>query len=54
MHGLVGGRVDVYAYFNNDYEGHAFVDAAWLRSQLKTNETSKCDHRRTRRGARGL
>ena len=26
--------VDVYAYFNNDYDGHAFADAATLRTQL--------------------
>jgi uncharacterized protein YecE (DUF72 family) len=25
---------DVYAYFNNDYEGHAVRDAAWLRDRL--------------------
>lgn len=25
---------DVYAYFNNDYEGHAVTDALWLRSRL--------------------
>ncbi|MDQ1433547.1 MAG: hypothetical protein QOF59_363 [Actinomycetota bacterium] len=25
---------DVYAYFNNDYEGHAVADARWLRSKL--------------------
>ena len=25
---------DVYAYFNNDYEGHAVVDALWLRDRL--------------------
>jgi uncharacterized protein YecE (DUF72 family) len=25
---------DVYAYFNNDYEGHAVQDAAWLRCRL--------------------
>jgi uncharacterized protein YecE (DUF72 family) len=25
---------DVYAYFNNDYEGHAAADAAWLRDRL--------------------
>ena len=30
---LARGR-DVYAYFNNDYEGHAVPDAQWLRSQL--------------------
>jgi uncharacterized protein YecE (DUF72 family) len=27
---------DVYAYFNNDYEGHAVVDAEWLRGHLPT------------------
>ena len=26
---------DVYAYFNNDYEGHAVHDAEWLRSRLE-------------------
>jgi uncharacterized protein YecE (DUF72 family) len=25
---------DVYAYFNNDFEGHAVVDAEWLRTRL--------------------
>jgi len=25
---------DVYAYFNNDYEGHAVTDAMWLRDRL--------------------
>jgi len=25
---------DVYAYFNNDVGGHAFVDACWLRHRL--------------------
>ena len=25
---------DVYCYFNNDYEGHAVVDATWLASRL--------------------
>jgi uncharacterized protein YecE (DUF72 family) len=49
-HGRYGGRrlrpvaqrlatwrsegTDVYAYFNNDYEGHAVVDAEWLRTRL--------------------
>ena len=28
------GGCDVYAYFNNDHEGHAVTDAAWLRSRL--------------------
>jgi len=27
--------VDVYAYFNNDYEGHAVTDAQWLRTRLE-------------------
>ena len=26
--------VDVFAYFNNDYEGHAVHDAQWLRTRL--------------------
>lgn len=30
---LDDGR-DVYAYFNNDHQGHAVQDAAWLRSRL--------------------
>jgi len=25
---------DIYAYFNNDYEGHAVEDALWLRERL--------------------
>jgi uncharacterized protein YecE (DUF72 family) len=27
-------RVDVYAYFNNDWEGYAVKNAVWLRSRL--------------------
>jgi uncharacterized protein YecE (DUF72 family) len=26
--------VDVYAYFNNDFDGHAFADAKWLRERV--------------------
>ena len=49
-HGRYGGRrlwrlarrltewldagVDVFAYFNNDFEGHAVTDAEWLRTRL--------------------
>jgi uncharacterized protein YecE (DUF72 family) len=49
-HGRYGGRrlapmarrlagwldegTDVYAYFNNDFEGHAVEDARWLRRRL--------------------
>jgi uncharacterized protein YecE (DUF72 family) len=29
---------DVYAYFNNDHEGHAVADATWLRDRLADNE----------------
>lgn len=36
--------VDVYAYFNNDYEGHAVTDARQLRRGLATGE----DHEPTR------
>ena len=27
-------RADVYAYFNNDWDGNAVDDARWLRSRL--------------------
>jgi uncharacterized protein YecE (DUF72 family) len=30
----IDAGVDVYAYFNNDYEGHAVADARWLRGSL--------------------
>ena len=28
---------DVYAYFNNDWYGHAVTDARWLRDRLTTS-----------------
>jgi uncharacterized protein YecE (DUF72 family) len=53
-HGRYGGRrlwrsaqrltewrqsgVDVFAYFNNDYEGHAVADAHWLRDRLERRD----------------
>jgi uncharacterized protein YecE (DUF72 family) len=30
----LGAGHDVYAYFNNDHEGHAVTDATWLRTRL--------------------
>jgi uncharacterized protein YecE (DUF72 family) len=27
-------RVDVYAYFNNDWEGYALRNATWLKERL--------------------
>jgi uncharacterized protein YecE (DUF72 family) len=27
---------DVYAYFNNDWDGHAVADATWLRERLRS------------------
>lgn len=30
----LSGGVDVWAYFNNDYDGNAVVDAEWLRGRL--------------------
>jgi uncharacterized protein YecE (DUF72 family) len=30
---------DVYAYFNNDYDGHAVTDAQWLRKRLDERAT---------------
>jgi uncharacterized protein YecE (DUF72 family) len=32
--GWLDDGTDVFAYFNNDYDGHAMADARWLRSQL--------------------
>jgi uncharacterized protein YecE (DUF72 family) len=32
--GWLDEGTDVFAYFNNDYDGHAMADARWLRSQL--------------------
>ncbi|MEY2460065.1 MAG: hypothetical protein QOG30_1895 [Acidimicrobiaceae bacterium] len=33
---------DVYAYFNNDYEGHAVKDAQWLRDRLVSTNSDSC------------
>jgi uncharacterized protein YecE (DUF72 family) len=33
---------DVYAYFNNDYEGHAVRDAQWLRDRLVSADSDSC------------
>ena len=27
-------RIDVYAYFNNDWEGHALRNGVWLKERL--------------------
>jgi uncharacterized protein YecE (DUF72 family) len=34
LRGWLADGVDVYAYFNNDYHGHAVTDAQWLRGRL--------------------
>lgn len=35
--------VDVYAYFNNDWHGHAVADAQWLRARLgESDGTGSC------------
>ena len=28
-------RIDIYAYFNNDWEGHALRNATWLKARLQ-------------------
>ena len=33
--------VDVFAYFNNDYEGHAVADARWLRDRLSRASSAR-------------
>ena len=32
---------DVYAYFNNDYDGHAVADALWLAERLQCGAAEK-------------
>ena len=35
--------VDAYAYFNNDFDGHAVADAEWLRSRVDAaHAASRC------------
>ncbi|MGZ8733978.1 MAG: DUF72 domain-containing protein, partial [Acidimicrobiia bacterium] len=34
MNDWLESGVDVYAYFNNDDDGHAFADAQWMRSRI--------------------
>ncbi len=34
LRGWLEQGCDVYAYFNNDYQGHAVQDAQWLRDRL--------------------
>ena len=34
--GWLSEGCDIYAYFNNDYEGHAVADAGWLAKRLET------------------
>jgi uncharacterized protein YecE (DUF72 family) len=34
--GWLAGGIDVHAFFNNDYEGHAVADARWLRSAIRS------------------
>jgi uncharacterized protein YecE (DUF72 family) len=33
--------IDVYAYFNNDYDGYAVEDARWLRAKLDETEATR-------------
>ncbi len=35
LHEWLHGGTDVFAYFNNDYQGHAVSDAGWLRNKLE-------------------
>ncbi len=36
LSGWLDGGLDVYAYFNNDHQGNAVHDAAWLKARLTT------------------
>ena len=46
-------RVDVYAYFNNDWAGHAVRNALGLRSRLErsVSRSSRATRRGNRRGS---
>ena len=39
---------DVYAYFNNDWYGHAVADARWLRERLLPPATTRSASARSR------
>ena len=39
LRGFLDRDCDVYAYFNNDYQGHAVKDATWLARRLSTTLT---------------
>jgi uncharacterized protein YecE (DUF72 family) len=41
---------DVYAYFNNDYEGHAVADALWFAKRLGLAASGKPGRVRSRSG----
>ncbi len=34
IQGWLAAGIDVYGYFNNDYQGDAVVDALWLRERV--------------------
>jgi uncharacterized protein YecE (DUF72 family) len=36
MQSWIDGGSDVYAYFNNDWNGDAVADATWLKDRLQT------------------
>jgi uncharacterized protein YecE (DUF72 family) len=41
LHDWLAAGHDVFAYFNNDYEGHAVADARWLATRLDRAATAK-------------
>jgi uncharacterized protein YecE (DUF72 family) len=45
LQGWLDEGVDVYAYFNNDYEGHAVADASWLADRLAPSECLRTQRR---------
>ena len=48
------GELDVYAYFNNDWEGFAIKNALWLKARLGVDRglsaSPGCRGRRSRAG----
>ena len=49
---VLDGGGDVYAYFNNDWYGHAVRDARWLADRLRARVTPPRSRRTATRGRR--
>jgi uncharacterized protein YecE (DUF72 family) len=41
MQSWLDGGCDLYAYFNNDWNGHAVADATWLKDRLQAQTAAR-------------